>query len=122
MTETTAVAVIIVLLLLAEWKYAFRSLRFGTVMLSLLILFFASPSYTTAARRASVAPPDERVTHRLGSKVSDYESGVLTMMRELDEAVEARATMRLLALGALTWLACSPSFGRARRREHSSRP
>jgi hypothetical protein len=83
-------------------------------MLSLVVLLFAQPSYTTAARRVSVAPPEERITQFRGSPISEYESGVTTMMEGIDEAREERATIRLLALGVLAWLACSPVLRRTR--------
>jgi len=108
MTGTVLVVLIIAVLLGLEWRYQLSSMRRATATLALLVFFFAQPSYTTAARAVSVASPEERITEIHGSTVSDYESGVATMLAAIDGAREAHAWMRLVALGALFWLACSP--------------
>jgi hypothetical protein len=106
--ETALVALIFGVLLIFEWRYQLRSVRLGIIMLSLVVWLFSQPNYTAAARRISVAPPEERVTQRYGSEISEYESGVVTMYEAIDEAVEGRFGVRLLVLGVLVWLASSP--------------
>lgn len=115
MLETVIVALMFAVLLGIEWRYQLGSVRLGAAMLSVIVLLFAQPSFTTAARRVSLAPPEARITQLHGSTISEYESGVATMVRAIDEAHEERGNVRLLALGVLLWLACSPVLWRARR-------
>ena len=115
MAATIGVAVVFLVLLGFEWRYKFRSLRIGTALLALLVWLWCQPNFTMAARRVSNAPPEARVTQLNGSKVSDYESGVATMFEAIDDAVKEQASLRMLALGVLLWLACSPAFSRASR-------
>lgn len=115
MREMVLVALIFAVLLGVEWRYQLSSVRLGTAMLSLVVWLFAQPNYTTAARRVSVAPPEERVTQLRGAPISEYVSGVATMVEAIDEASEERAGVRLLALGVLFWLSCSPVLRRVRR-------
>jgi hypothetical protein len=113
-TETVLVALAFAVLLVCDWRYQLRTFRLGTVMLSLVVLFFAEPSYVPAARRVSVAPPEERITQLHGRPISEYLSGVTTMYEAIGEVDAARANVRLIALGVLVWLACSPVLLRAR--------
>jgi hypothetical protein len=112
--ETAIVAAIFAILLGLEWRYQFRSLRLGTVMLALIVLFLAQPIYVSAARRVSMAPLEERITELHGRQISDYQSGVLTLYEAIGEVGSARANIRLVTLGVLAWLACSPVLRRAR--------
>ena len=108
MAETIAVAVVFLLLLGLEWRYQVRSLRTGTTLLALLVWLFCQPNFGAAGRRVSTAPPEARVTQIGGEKISVYLSGVTTMLTAIGDNLEERATCRLLALGVLLWLACSP--------------
>jgi hypothetical protein len=108
-----------VVLLALEWRYRYRSLRIGVVLLTLVVWYFVQPVPYRAVRRAWGLPPAERVTRFPGGRaLSEYESGVFT----LHEAIVADAAMganaRRLCLGVLVWLACSPAF----RRVPPSRP
>lgn len=114
MVETIGVALLFLVLLGFEWRYNLRIVRVGSAMLALLVWFVCQPDYTTAVRRVSSAPPEARVTQLHGSTISEYESGVATMFEAIDDVVKERATCRVLALGALIWLGCSPALGRAR--------
>ncbi len=78
-----------------------------TALIALVVLFFAQPSSTRAARWAIVAPPGERIT-KLGYPLSEYESGVATMEHAVVEDSEAGEDARLLGAAVLFWLACSP--------------
>lgn len=106
--ETGIFALIFTVLLGFEWRYRFSSIRLVTAILTLIVLLFAQPNYTNAARRVSVASPEERVTRIGGSPISEYESGVATMVTAIDEVQEEHSDIRLIALGVLFWLACSP--------------
>lgn len=94
-----------------EWRYQFRLLRVAAILLTLVVLFFAQPSSTRAARWAMFAPPAQRIT-ALGAPLSGYESGVATMRQAVEEDARMGADARLLAMGVLLWLACTPMFPR----------
>lgn len=81
-------------------------------MFVLVVWLFVQPNHTAAARRVSVAPPEDRVTQLRGDSVSEYMSGVATMVEAINEQAGEYAEVRLLALGVLFWLACSPAFRR----------
>lgn len=112
--ETVFVALGFAVLLVCDWRYQLRTVRLGAVTLSLVVLFFAEPSYVPVARRVSVAPPEERITQLHGRPISEYLSGVTTMYEAIGEVDAARANLRVIALGALVWLACSPVLRRPR--------
>lgn len=96
-----------------EWRYRLRSVRITAAVLALASGLFAQPLSNRAARRVIAAPMAERVTRTPdGTPLSDYESGVLTMEEAVVEDVMMGAPVRLLSVGALFWLACSPVFRR----------
>ena len=117
--DLAVVAVVFALLLGLEWRDRRRWLRLGTALLALVVLGWYQPNYTGARRRALSASPEERVTRfpdagRGGYRAfSDYESGVLTAMRDVGEAAAFGEGVRMVAVGALFWLACSPAVRRA---------
>jgi hypothetical protein len=113
--DTLLVSIVFAALVIVEWRFRSKSVRVGTATFSLLVLLFARPSYTTAARRVSVAPPEARVTQLHGSKISEYQSGVATMYKAMDEAGDERANIRVIAVGVLFGLACSPVLRRVHR-------
>jgi hypothetical protein len=112
---TIPVAIIFAVLLVLEWRYRLRSMRLAAVALALLLFLFAQPGYTRAARRALMMPPAERVTQIRGSPLSDYVSGVRTMEQAVGDDSNMGANARMLSVGVLVWLACSPVLRRARR-------
>lgn len=112
MADSVLVALCFALLLGFEWWRRMHSIRIIASVLALLVLLFAAPNYTAARRRAGAMPPAERVTHLRGSVLSEYYSGVLTMEREAEDEANSGAGARMLALGALLWLACSPALRR----------
>lgn len=114
MNETMLVALVFAVLLGLEWRYRLRSMRVGVASLALIVLWFAQPLPHRAARRAFSAPPAERVTELRGSPLSEYMSGVLTMEQAVAEDARMDAGARLLCVGVLFWLACSPALRRAR--------
>ena len=118
MTETIVVSLVFAALLGLEWRYQRRRLRLGTVGLALLVYAFAQPSVTVAGRRASAAPPEARIRILRGDTLSEFMSGVDLMREYLVQQLSARADLRLLALGVLVWLACSPALRRERVLRH----
>jgi hypothetical protein len=115
MTEAILVALVFGLLLACEWRYQLRTLRLAIVMLALGVMFFAQPGYISVARRVSVAPPKERITEIRGKPISEYLSGVTTLYEAFGKAGRARRGVRLVALGTLVLLACSPVLRRVPR-------
>ena len=116
MNATLLVGLAFAVLLGLEWRYRIRSVRMGAALFALVVLSFAQPLTRRAARRALLAPPPERVTQLRGSPVPEYVSGVLTMEEFFADEAEKESDARLLAIGALFWLACSPAVRRVRRR------
>lgn len=118
--DTVLVAAVFAVLLGFEWRYRRLRLRVGAALLALVVLALYQPGYTGARRRALGAQPSERVTRlpRVGSEgydsLSQYESGVYTTMQAVVDAADFGAGARLVAVGALFWLACSPAFRHAR--------
>ena len=116
MTATTLLALVFLVLLGFEWRYQRRKFRLGAALLALIVLVFAQPNYTRAARRAVVIPPAQRVTQNShGTPVSEYVSGVRTMKQAVVDDSDMGANARLLGVAVLMWLACSPAFRSARR-------
>lgn len=113
MNVTLLVALVFAVLLVLEWRYRLRSVRLGTALFALVVLSFAHPLTRRAARKALLAPPEERVTQLRGSPVPEYVSGVLTMEEFFADEAEMESDARLLAIGVLFWLACSPALRRA---------
>lgn len=113
--DTTLFVAIFAVLLGLEWRYRRRDLRVGAVLLALAVLAFYHPNYTTARRRALSMPRAERITSiGDGRPVSDYESGVYTTIQAVGDAAAFGEGARLAAVGALVWLACSPTLWQAR--------
>ena len=112
--DALVLAGVFVVLLGLEWRYARRALRVGTVLLALLVLAFYTPNYTGARRRALGAAREQRVSPPGIDSVGDYARGVYTMSETVGEAAEFGWAARLTALGALTWLACTPAFRSSR--------
>ena len=115
MKEAIFVALVFGLLVACEWRYQLRTLRLAIVMLAMGVLFLAQPGYISVARRVSVLPPEERITEIHGNPISGYLSGVTTLYEAYGEAGRVRRGVRLVALGVLVWLACSPVVRRAPR-------
>lgn len=113
--ETVLAALIFAALLVLERRSQRSVVRLGTAILALVVLFLAQPDYTTAARRVSVARPEERITQLHGSPISEYESGVVTMYEATRRAREDLSMVRLLALGVVFWLSCSQAVRRERK-------
>jgi hypothetical protein len=96
-----------------EWRYRLKGLRLAATALALVVMLFAQPSSTRAARSAISAPPGQRVTE-LGSALSEYESGVETMRQAVEQDSALGSDARLLSVAVLVWLACSPVISRGR--------
>lgn len=116
--EEIVLACILILLLALDWRYRSRMPRMVAVLLVLMVMVGTRPSARAAARAALKTPRSERVVE-LGGPLSDYESGVLTMEDAVVERKRANANARLLALGALVWLAMTPVLRGNRRRPRS---
>jgi hypothetical protein len=114
-SATILLAILFAFLLGLEWRYRSGSIRVAAASLALVVLFFAQPIATRAARRALVMSPAERVTRVGGDQLSEYASGGRTMEQAVADDVDLDADARLLSLGILFWLACSPVLRRARR-------
>ncbi len=113
--ETTLLALVFAVLLWLEWRYQLRSVRIAAALLALIIWLFAQPLPHRAARRVIAAQPAERVTRIAdGPPLSEYASGVVTMEDAVVEDMKADDNVRLLSVGVLLWLACSPVFRRVR--------
>ena len=109
---TLVIALVFVLLLgLERWR-GLRSVRIFAAVLALTVLFVAQPGYTRAARSALGMPSSERITHIRGDRLSEYASGVRTMEQAVADDAKMGSHARLLALGVLFWLACSPVLPR----------
>lgn len=114
MIETMLLAAFFAIALAAEWRWRKAGIRLATAVLALFVLWFTQPVPHRAARRAIDAPPAERVTELRGERVSEYASGILTMRKAIIEDGRMFQNDRLLVLGVLTWLACSPALRRER--------
>ena len=112
MSDTLLVALVFVILLGFEWRYRRKILRLVAVVLALVVWWFVQPSITTAARRASAVPADERVRVLRGDTLSEYMSGVDIMREYVVEHFDADAGTRRVVLSVLVWLACTPVFRR----------
>lgn len=115
--EALVVGLPFALLLGLEWRYRLKSVRVGCAVLSVALLFFLQPNTHAAWRRAMETPAAERETHypspipgELGRPLSEFESGVFAMRRAVIDEAGGYAGTRLIAVGALVWLACSPAF------------
>lgn len=113
MSATGVIALMFAVLLGVEWRYSWRSVRTGIVMLALVVfgVFPTGPNYTIAGRRATAVPLNERVRVFNGDTLSQYVTGVV-IMREFLQESEQSSGPRLIVLGVLVWLACSPVFRR----------
>ncbi len=110
MTDTMIVLLVFVVLLAVEWRYRIKVVRLGTAFLAAIVWLFSQPSPTRAARRAIVMSPAERVTVIQGNQLSEYASGVATMEQAAGDDAMGYVRERLLSVGVLLWLACSPVF------------
>jgi hypothetical protein len=119
--ETIVLAAFFAVALGLEWRLRRRSLRLGVASLALLVLFFSQTNLTGARRWALAAPPDERVTTLHGSPLPEYHSGVHTMSQAVSDYAVRGEMARLLAVGVLFWLACSPVVRGARPRAAGAR-
>jgi hypothetical protein len=101
-------------LLWLEWRYRLRSLRIGAVVLAIVVWESSQPNLYRVFRWVIAAPPAERVSRMAdGPPLSEYASGVVTLQRAYVEEMMVGENERLLSLGILVWLACSPAFRRA---------
>ena len=122
MSETVLLSVVFVALLALEWwrwgRRGWRSLRIGTVLLAVAVMWFYQPNLYSALRGTLGMPPTKRDTTLFGARqLSEYESGAVTMYRVSSAAVRRMAPPHDVAFGALMWLALSPALrGLARGR------
>ena len=114
MKETIVSVLIFVVLLGLEWRYQLSSLRVAAAFVALVLWFFTQTNIAGSARWAIAMPPAERVTMIHGQPLSEYASGVATMEQVAGDDAMGKVNERLLSVGVLLWLACSPVFRRAR--------
>ena len=108
MNETTLLALVFAVLLGLEWRYRLKSVRVGVAALALGVWLFTQPLPHRAARRVIHLPPAERVTKILDWDLPPYQSGVVTMEQAVVRDAAMFANDRLISVGVLFWLACSP--------------
>jgi hypothetical protein len=111
-SDEVLVALVFAVLLVLEWRSRRGILRLAAAWLALAVWLFAQPGIHRAVRRALELPPTERVVRwRDGEPpVSEYVSGVLTLEKLAAEDANADFKVRMMSLGTLFWLACSPAF------------
>lgn len=121
LNEALVVGLPFVLLLGLEWRYRIRSVRVGSAVLAVALLFFSRANTHAAWRRAMDTPVAERETHyptttpgEVGRQLSEFESGVFAMRRAVIGESAGYEGTRWIAAGVLFWLACSPAFQRSR--------
>lgn len=108
MTMTMALAGLLLVLLVVEWRLRLKLVRALAIGVALVTLFFAQPLVHRAARAAISTLPSERVTQFGDRPATDYESGILTMERAVAADARIGANARRLALFVLVWLAFTP--------------
>jgi|1185.fasta_scaffold09735_3 hypothetical protein len=120
---TSVIALMFAVLLGLEWRFSWRTVRVGIIILALIVywVFPTGPNYTIAGRRAMAVPVDERIKVLRGDTLSEYFTGV-DIMREYLRESEGSSGPRLIVLGALVWLACVPVFRREPVPRQSSAP
>jgi hypothetical protein len=120
MTWTLAFAVTFLVLLVFEWRTRSRLLRLLTIVMALGLFGFSIPNPYRALRHAMVR---ERVTQnilRSDHQPTEFESGLFTMYRAMQDDIEIGAWDRAVSFGALTWLAFSPLLRRGDQRAGDS--
>ena len=112
---TILTTLLLIALLALEWWRGWRTVRIIAVVFTLSVLLFAQPAPYRALRRAITLPPAERDTTfgPGGRRLSEYESGAMTMYRLGQADARMGADARGVALGALVWLAMSPMLREA---------
>jgi len=111
---TLLVGLVFLVLLALEWRLEFKSIRAASIVLALILLDFYQPISLRAARQALDVPRSERVFQSSPVPAdAEYASGVLTMLREVREEVQAGSGSRLLCILVLTWFACTPLYRRS---------
>jgi hypothetical protein len=95
-------------LLVLEWRYRQRLLRAMAIAISLIVMLFAQPGFHRAARVAFWRPEAERILRIGNRRVTDYESGIMTMEQALVEDASIGADARHISLAVLIWLALTP--------------
>ena len=116
MIATVLLAVLFTALAILDWVYRSRALRVGAVTIAILALIFTQSSARHAGRVAWTTAPEERVAYLRGQALNAYESGVLTMEREVIRDKHLRQRERLLAYTVLVWFALSPALRRRDKR------
>ena len=109
---TTIVTVLLSALVVIEWWRGWRSARIAAVVFALVVMALAQPGPYRALRRAISLPSAQRDTTfgPGGRRLSEYESGAMTMYRVYLADAEIGATARAVALSTLVWLSVSPIF------------
>jgi|SRR5690606_34960143 len=108
MISTALLALLYIVLAICDWVYSSRVLRASTVAIVILALIFTQSMPRRAARVAWITAPAERVVFGLGKELNAYESGVLTMEREIVRDKEAMLPSRFLTHALLVWFALAP--------------
>jgi hypothetical protein len=97
-------------LLVAEWRLRSSVLRLVMILIAICGIGLLLPSPHIAARRAMNLPPTERIERWSDAPMTEYQSGVATMRREVYANIELHSTTRLILMAAVLWLAFSPAL------------
>lgn len=108
MIATVLLALLYIALVILDWVYRFRVLRAGAVTIAILALIFTQSMPRHAARAAWTTAPAERVVYGQGKELDAYESGVLTMEREVVRDKDSVFPPRFLTHALLVWFALAP--------------
>lgn len=101
--------------LIADWALKTRAIRLVAVTVAVGGILLLEPNLYEAFRSALTVPPEDRVRLLGQRELSEYESGVETMRREVVAHVELHRPSRTILEVTLIWLALSPALLRARR-------
>lgn len=100
--------------LIADWVLKTRVIRLVTVTLAVGGILLLEPNVYEAFRSALMVPPENRVRLVGQRELSEYESGVEMMRREVASHVELHRPSRTILEVTLIWLAVSPALRRTR--------
>jgi hypothetical protein len=107
-------------LLVIEWWRQSAIARITAAALVIIAFSFAQPLAGRAMRQVINLPREQRVLAvENWHPLSDYQSGVLTMLRAVNQDVDLDGHTRFLCVGVLVWLSLSPLLRRRVALGHS---